>query len=80
MPEQSKDTGRRFRREPSEVTFGERIEPPKEDPFLGKLYGKWKLMERIGVGGVGFVYLGRNTENAKTAAIKLLHSLPLSSF
>ncbi|MHC4608279.1 MAG: serine/threonine-protein kinase [Planctomycetota bacterium] len=42
------------------------------DPLVGKLYGKWKLQEQIGVGGVGVVYLAKNTEDGRASAVKLL--------
>ncbi len=46
--------------------------PADEDPFRGKQYGQWKLAQRIGMGGVGLVYLAKNTQDGKTAAVKLL--------
>ena len=48
-----------------------------DDPFIGKLYGKWKLLKRIGIGGVGFVYYAKNQEDGRIAALLRRGQAPL---
>ena len=43
-----------------------------EDEFLGKTMGKFQLLELIGEGGMGKVYLAEHTKIGRMAAIKLL--------
>jgi len=43
-----------------------------EDEFLGKTMGKFQLLELIGEGGMGKVYLAEHTMIGRMAAIKLL--------
>jgi len=43
-----------------------------EDEFLGKTMGKFQLLELIGEGGMGKVYLAEHTKIGRMAAIKML--------
>jgi tRNA A-37 threonylcarbamoyl transferase component Bud32/tetratricopeptide (TPR) repeat protein len=48
--------------------------PAAEDPNLGKVIGeRYRLLGRIGEGGMGLVYRAEHTLMKKTVAIKLLH-------
>ncbi|MEA2008586.1 MAG: serine/threonine-protein kinase, partial [Chloroflexota bacterium] len=43
-----------------------------EDEFLGMTMGKFQLLELIGEGGMGKVYLAEHTKIGRMAAIKML--------
>jgi serine/threonine-protein kinase len=44
------------------------------DPFVGQtLDGRYQVLERMGVGGVGVVYRGRQVQLGRFVAIKVLH-------
>ncbi len=44
------------------------------DPFVGKLVGeRYRLLHKVGVGGMGAVYRAEHTLMKKTVALKLLH-------
>jgi eukaryotic-like serine/threonine-protein kinase len=48
--------------------------PPPNDPSVGKVVGeRYRLLGRIGEGGMGAVYRAEHTLMKKTVAIKLLH-------
>jgi serine/threonine-protein kinase len=47
---------------------------PKNDPLVGrKLDGRYEVLGRLGEGGVGVVYRGRQTQLGRFVAIKVLH-------
>ena len=46
---------------------------PSEDPYLGKTIGGYHLVERIGQGGMGTVYKGRQVSLDRVVAIKILN-------
>lgn len=47
----------------------------KKDPFLGKaLKGKYKVIKKLGEGGMGAVYLGEQVGLGRKVALKVLHS------
>jgi len=49
------------------------FEPPA-DPLIGRtLDGRYEVLERLGVGGVGIVYRGRQAQLDRFVAIKVLH-------
>jgi serine/threonine protein kinase len=49
------------------------FEPPA-DPLIGRtLDGRYEVLERLGVGGIGIVYRGRQTQLDRFVAIKVLH-------
>jgi eukaryotic-like serine/threonine-protein kinase len=48
--------------------------PPPGDPYTGKVIGeRYRLLDRIGEGGMGAVYRAEHTLMRKTVACKLLH-------
>lgn len=48
---------------------------PKEDPFLGRevLGGQFRILQRIGTGGMGSVYRAEEPAMGREVAIKILH-------
>ena len=52
------------------------IDPSDGDPMLGKLLaGRYRLIRKIGEGGMGAIYRAVHTEMSRTCAIKLLTGL-----
>ncbi len=52
------------------------IDSSDDDPMLGKLLaGRYRLIRKIGEGGMGAIYLAVHTEMSRTCAIKLLTAL-----
>ena len=47
--------------------------PPAADPLLGTTVGSFRLVRRIGQGGMGSVYLGEQTLIGSRVAVKMLH-------
>jgi serine/threonine-protein kinase len=47
--------------------------PPPADPLLGTTVGSFRLVRRIGQGGMGSVYLGEQTLIGSRVAVKMLH-------
>ena len=52
----------------------EPIPAPGTDPNLGKLFGNFRLLRKLGEGGMGVVYEGVHEQTGERVAIKLLHS------
>jgi tetratricopeptide (TPR) repeat protein len=57
------------------------LEPPPRprddvDPNVGRILGPWRLLRRIGRGGMGSVYLAHRADSSfeKTVAVKLIHA------
>ena len=46
--------------------------PVKGDPFEGKIFGKYRILHRVGKGGMGAVYLCEETEGGQKWAMKIL--------
>src|SRR5262245_56781539 len=47
---------------------------PPDDPRLGSLLsGRYHLVERLGAGGMGLVYRGKDRETGQQVAVKFLH-------
>jgi serine/threonine protein kinase/formylglycine-generating enzyme required for sulfatase activity len=52
------------------------IEPNESDPMLGRLLdGRYRLIRKIGQGGMGAIYRAVHIENLRICAIKLMTSL-----
>jgi serine/threonine-protein kinase len=50
-------------------------QPPRElDPLLGTQLGSFRLVRRLGRGGMGSVYLGEHTTIGSQVAVKVLHA------
>ena len=47
--------------------------PGETDPLVGQIFGSYKIVERLGQGGMGTVYLGRHPDIGSEVAIKVLH-------
>ncbi len=47
--------------------------PPPEDELVGTTVSAWKLLERLGGGAMGSVYLGQHPSIRSKVAIKFLH-------
>ena len=43
------------------------------DPLIGRMFGAYRVVRRIGEGGMGVVYEGRGAGTPARAAIKVLH-------
>jgi tRNA A-37 threonylcarbamoyl transferase component Bud32 len=47
--------------------------PAATDPLVGQLVGTWRVVKRVGVGGMGAVYEALEENIAKRAALKVVH-------
>ncbi len=45
---------------------------PQADPFLGRVFGGYRLVRCLGKGGMGMVYLGERPDTGAKAAVKVL--------
>jgi len=43
---------------------------------VGKILGHYKIIEQLGAGGMGEVYLGEDTRLGRKVAIKVLPDIP----
>ncbi|MFK8002154.1 MAG: LpqB family beta-propeller domain-containing protein [Polyangiales bacterium] len=57
----------------AEVASAPSVTPADQDPRLGTMVGPYKVQERIGRGGMGTVYLARDTRLERDVALKMLH-------
>ncbi|MFW5750818.1 MAG: protein kinase domain-containing protein [Planctomycetota bacterium] len=55
------------------VAVAEPTVPRNDDPFLGRSFGGYELVEKIGHGGMGMVYRGRQVSLNRSVAVKLLN-------
>jgi serine/threonine protein kinase len=46
---------------------------PGKDPYLGKQFGGYELVQKVGQGGMGLVYKGRQVSLDRVVAVKILN-------
>lgn len=49
------------------------VKAPKEDPLIGSVLGSFRLVRKLGKGGMGTVYLGEQRLIGSKVAVKVLH-------
>lgn len=54
-------------------TMGGQVTGPKSAPELPELFGRYKVLQRIGRGGMGSVYLAEDTQLGRKVALKVPH-------
>lgn len=47
--------------------------PAEADPRIGALFGNFRVVRKIGEGGMGVVYEAEHQKIGRRAAVKLLH-------
>lgn len=47
--------------------------PPEVDPLVGQVVGTYKVLKRVGIGGMGAVYEAVETNINRRAALKIVH-------
>lgn len=57
----------------AEVASAPSVTPADQDPRLGRKVGPYKIKQRLGRGGMGTVYLARDTRLERDVALKMLH-------
>lgn len=58
----------------AKVTSDSDESPPEApDPYLGKMFGNYQLVQKVGQGGMGLVYKGRQVSLDRIVAVKILN-------
>ncbi|MFO0596478.1 MAG: bifunctional serine/threonine-protein kinase/formylglycine-generating enzyme family protein [Myxococcaceae bacterium] len=52
---------------------GEILLTPEQDPMIGQQVGTWRVVKRLGVGGMGVVYEALEVNIERRAALKVVH-------
>lgn len=47
--------------------------PARKDPYEGRSFGEYRLLRRLGKGGMGLVYLGERVSDGLKVAVKILN-------
>jgi serine/threonine protein kinase len=60
---------------PSAKVASDSDEPAAEapDPYLGRMFGNYELVQKVGQGGMGLVYKGRQVSLDRIVAVKILN-------
>ena len=53
---------------------GSPLDLTQADPLLGKLVGRFKLIDKLGEGGMGLVYMAQSLDTGQNAAVKILRT------
>lgn len=51
----------------------DQAEPEAPDPYLGRMFGNYQLVQKVGQGGMGLVYKGRQVSLDRIVAVKILN-------
>ncbi len=50
------------------------LKSPSSDPRIGTLFGNFRIVRKLGEGGMGIVYEAENPKIQSRAAVKILHA------
>src|SRR6266536_4508252 len=68
----SHDSAQSFMETPAVAKVADAIEAETKKLEIGKCFGRYEIIEQIGAGGMGEVYLARDTRLERKTAIKIL--------
>ena len=58
---------------PAKVTSDSDEPVEANDPYLGRMFGNYELVQKVGQGGMGLVYKGRQVSLDRVVAVKILN-------